>query len=134
MTSKQKKLGSALEHRVVERARSKQLEARVQPGSGIYHDHPSDCVVAHTLVECKVRSVEIDAKGNRTFRVDLDWWDRVKAAAHKASFDLAALVMNAKGSQKPMVLIDLDHYLDLLAQSQAQAQAQDQVKVSQPDG
>lgn len=124
MTSRNKALGSSLENRVVERAKAKGLKAQKQPGSGVYRDFPSDCVVDTTLVECKVRAAEVDAKGARSFRVDLEWWKGVRESADKIGMEGAAVVVNPKYSKCPLVLIDLDFFLEILSR----------VKEKQPDG
>ena len=126
MTSKAKRLGTGLEDRVVRKAKEKGLRAEKQPGSGVYQRFKSDAVIEQTLVECKVRSVEIDAKGQKTFRVDMDWWRGVQKNAALDGYSSAALVMNAKYSDQPMALIPLDEYLNLLSQ----AHGVDRVKAS----
>lgn len=117
MTSKAKKLGTGLEDRLVRKSLEKNLPAQKQPGSGVYQKFKNDVVLGDTervLAECKVRSVEIDAQGQRTFRVDMGWWRGVQKNAAADGYSSAALVMNAKYSDQPMALIPLEDYLELL--------------------
>lgn len=115
MTNKNKALGSALENRVVIRASEKGVPAYRQPGSGIYKDHPSDDVIDYTiLTECKVRTAQIDAKGNQYIRVDTEWKNKVERQAHDNEFETGIVVVNAKGSRQPFVIVDLDFFLDLV--------------------
>lgn len=109
-----KQLGSAFESRVVERAKAKGLKARKQPGSGVYKGLPNDVVIEDVLVECKVRSTTLTAKGEKRLTLDLDWLRGVQAAAEREGFRQGIVVVNAKGSSKPLVLCDYEFVLELL--------------------
>lgn len=112
--SRAKRLGSALEARVVERAQKKGLEARLQPLSGALKSHPGDAVVDKVLVECKVRAAAVDGKGQRYLRLDLAYLDKVKKQALGVQMDGAVVVYNSTGSRTPVVIVDLDFFLELL--------------------
>jgi hypothetical protein len=120
MSNQRKALGSALESRVVERAQAAGLCASRQPGSGVFKDFPSDVRVEGGLVECKVRSAGVDAKGQRYLRIDLDWLRKVKEEAGRSGLEWAAVVVNPKGSRSPMVLLDLEFFLSLLVEKSPQ--------------
>jgi hypothetical protein len=97
MSNKRKALGRALEDRVVEKAKELGLEARVQPGSGVFKAYPHDAVIEHMLVECKVRATHLDAGGRRIISLDLNWLTKTLEDAEKAGFKGAVLIVNAKG-------------------------------------
>jgi hypothetical protein len=114
VANKPKQLGTALENRVVARARTKGLAAARQPGSGVFKGFPHDATIEDILVECKVRSASVTQKGKRMLTLDLDWLRGVQADAAKAGFRSGIVVVNAKGESKPLVLVDLDFMLGLL--------------------
>lgn len=116
MTNKRKALGNGLEQRVVDRARYTGLDAHKQPMSGQLKEYPNDAVIEKTLVECKARTAQIDAKGQRYLRVDLEWLRDVEAHAKESGFEGGVLVVNAKYSSTPKVLIDLEFFLKLMKQ------------------
>jgi hypothetical protein len=116
MPNRNKQLGTGLENRVVERARNHGLVARKQPLSGALKDFPSDVVIENILGECKVRTASIDAKGQRYVKLDLDWKAKVDDQALDSGFEAAVLVVNAKGSSTPQVVVGLDFFLKLVRQ------------------
>jgi hypothetical protein len=116
MRNNNKRLGSGLEDRVVERASKAGLEARKQPGSGVYKEYPSDAVVENILVECKVRSSSLDAKGNTNIHINLDWLRKAQKEASEAGFEGAVVVVNPKGSTRPLALVDLNFLIQLLVE------------------
>lgn len=116
MANPKKALGNGLEQRVVDRARYAGLQANKQPMSGQLKDYPNDAVIEKTLVECKARTAQIDAKGQRYLRVDLEWLRDVEAHAKESGFEGGVLVVNAKYSSTPKVLIDLEFFLKLMKQ------------------
>lgn len=111
-----KNLGTALEKRVVEKAVAAGLNSTKQPGSGVFKDYPSDVVVENILVECKVRSAEFIPPATRYVRIDMNWLEKVREEAEKAGFLDGVVVINAKGSRNPSVLISLDFFLTLLVE------------------
>lgn len=123
MSNQKKALGTGLENRVVERARAKGLEAKKQPLSGVLKDYPHDCVIEGVLVECKVRSPQIDAKGQQYIRLNIDWLLQTIKDAEAHGFDSAVLVVNAKGSREPMVMLRYNDYLTLRSEAKARNQA-----------
>jgi Holliday junction resolvase len=114
MPSANKQLGSAFESRVVKRASEKGLKARKQPGSGVYAGLPNDVVIENLLVECKVRSASLTAKGEKRLTIDLDWLRGVQTAATREGFRDGIVVINPKGSARPLVLCDYEFWLELL--------------------
>ena len=111
MSNPNKALGTGLENRVVERAHKRGIPAAKQPGSGIFKDYPNDVVVGGYLGECKVRS-------RHPSYIDMqEWLEYAQANAKKARMPGAFLVYNVKGSRMPRVLLDLDLFLDIVAQS-----------------
>ena len=114
MSNPRKQLGSALESRVVEKAESRGLTSKKQPLSGALKGYPNDVVIEDVLAECKVRSHLLNTKGQRYIRLELDWLAGVEENAKKEGFDAGVLVVNAKHSPTPKVLVDLDFFLDLL--------------------
>jgi len=65
VTSKEKKLGLAAENRTVRLAKAEGLNAKRQPLSGVLPDYPSDVIIEHDLLEVKVRTERLNAKGER---------------------------------------------------------------------
>lgn len=111
MPSKSKVLGNGLENRLVDHAHAHNLPATKQPLSGVLAAYPNDVVVATTLCECKVR----DGGAEKSIRVEYAWLDKVRANATRLGFDRGVVVVNPKGSRKPMALLDLDDLLKLLS-------------------
>lgn len=114
--SKQKDLGRSLEHRVANRARAKGLEAKRQPGSGMFQEAPHDVTFARILGECKVRSYTTNAKGEDSVTFPISALRKVQASAIKNEFEQGVLIVNAKGNHNPFILMDLDWFLGVLAQ------------------
>lgn len=110
MTASSKALGVAFEKRLVAKATAKGLRAKRQKGSGIYSDEPNDAVVEGWLAECKVRS------GEHLITIDLDWLEKARINAAKVGLKDAFLVVNRKYGTRPFVVLDLDSFLDVLAQ------------------
>lgn len=109
-----KPLGSGLETRVVRRAQRLGMEARRQPGSGVYREFPNDVLIdtpgMRVLVECKVRSEHPSMKEM------LGWLENVEKNGRGMRFPgMGVVVYNPKGSRKPKVLMDLDEFLGLVA-------------------
>jgi hypothetical protein len=93
---------------VVKRALARCLVAKKQPGSGVYSTFPNDVTVQNLLGECKVRST------HPSVNQLLEWLEGVEANAKQHGFAGGFLCYNAKGSQHPLVVLDLDLFLDLL--------------------
>lgn len=110
MTTQRKALGKALEKKVARLG-----DGKVQPLSGVLADYPNDVALEHALVECKVRSVHLDAKGKRILSIDLDWLAKVQANAKKEDFDFGMVAVRPKGSPKVYALLDLTDLLELLS-------------------
>lgn len=118
MTSKSRSLGNGLETRVVNKAVKKGMYAKRQPGSGAYRGYPNDVVLEamtedgllRLLAECKVRSTR------PSLNQLLEWLAYVEGNAQKnGKFSGAFLVYNDKGSKRPVALLDLDLFLNLLS-------------------
>lgn len=108
--SANKKLGNGLEERVVKRALALGLDARRQPGSGVYKAYPNDVVVGDLLGECKVRS------RHPSYIEMQEWLEYAQDNAKRLKMRGAFLVYNVKGSRTPRVLLDLDLFLALMAE------------------
>ena len=117
MPNTRKQLGTSLEYAVVEKAKAKGLRSRRQPLSGVLKDFPNDVEIERLLVECKVRSARLDAKGRKTITLDLDWLHGVVGNAERAGYAAGIVVVRPKGSQRLYVLADFDTYLDTLLAS-----------------
>lgn len=115
MPSKEKTLGTALENRLVAKARASGLRARKQPLSGAMSDFPGDVELERLLAECKVRSEVVSARGEKHVPLNLDWLRKVQDQAKQAGYTDGVLVVRAKGSPKPVVVCDLDLFLSLLS-------------------
>jgi Holliday junction resolvase len=109
MTNPRKDLGTALENRVVDRARKCGLQANRQPGSGIYSEYPNDVVVDNLLGECKVRT------RHPSYTEMQEWLENAEINAKRTGKAGAFLVYNTKGSRTPRVMMDLDLFFSLLA-------------------
>jgi hypothetical protein len=109
-----KQLGTALENRVVAKAKEKGLRARRQPLSGVLKDFPNDVEIERLLGECKVRTTKLDAKGAKILSIDLDWLDGVRANAARMGYESAAVFVRPKGSERILAMLDLDTLYDLL--------------------
>lgn len=114
MPNRNKQLGTSTEHAIVEKAKASGLRARRQPLSGVLEDFPNDVEIEQTLVEAKVRSTKLSAKGARMLSIDLEWLKGVEAHAAKAGYEHAVVVVRPKGSHRLLLLTDLDDYLSLL--------------------
>lgn len=113
--SKQKDLGRNLENRIAEKARAKGLPAKRHFMSGMNKEEPGDGEVDGILYEAKVRSVHLNAKGEKSLTIPLDALRQVqKQAASDERYEQGILVVNPKGSSKPFVVCDLDWMLELL--------------------
>jgi hypothetical protein len=117
MGNPSKQLGTGLEVRVVNKAVKKGMYAKRQPGSGAYRGYPNDVVLEamtedgllRLLAECKVRSTR------PSLNQLLEWLAYVESnAAKNKQFSGAFLVYNDKGSKRPVCLLDLDLFLNLL--------------------
>jgi Holliday junction resolvase len=115
MSNPKKALGTSLENRVVRKAKAAGLDAKKQPGSGVYHDFPADVVIESTLVECKVRAVERRVSGERYIQLDLAWMDQVVQQAEKAGYEMGVAVFQPKNGRKQYVLIQFEAFLSLLS-------------------
>ena len=114
MPNTRKQLGTSLEYAVVDKAKAKGLRSRRQPLSGVLKDFPNDVEIERLLVECKVRSAKLDAKGRKTITLDLDWLHGVVGNAEKAGYEAGVVVVRPKGSQHLYVLADFDYFTDAL--------------------
>jgi hypothetical protein len=107
--NRNKRKGSAFESRVVARALKAGLEARKQPGSGVFNDYPNDLVIEGWLGEAKTRT------DHPSLTQMLAWLDGVQANAKKGrEFFGGFLVYNQVGSRKPIVMLSLDDFLSIL--------------------
>jgi hypothetical protein len=114
VSNQRKALGTALETRLVKVARALGLRASRQPLSGALKDYPGDVVVEEGLVEAKVRSVRLNARGERILSIDLGWLEKVEAEAKRAGFEWSAVIVRPKNSPRLLCLIDADLLLELL--------------------
>lgn len=80
----------------------------------LHQTFPSDVLVEDVLAECKVRSTILDSHNKRYLKLDLEWLKTVQDHAERMGYTSGVLVANAKYSQRPLVLLDLDFFLDLL--------------------
>ena len=113
MSNPSKELGTALEHRVVAKAKAHGLVARKQPLSGILKEYPNDVAIQldsgdALLVECKVRS------RHPSYTEMQEWLENAQINAKREGFEGAFLVYNVKGSRTPRVLMDLDLFFLLI--------------------
>ncbi len=67
------------------------------------------------LVECKVRAVKLNPKGQRIISIDLEWLNKVTANAADKDFDFGVVLFRPKGSPKVYAVLDADVLLDTLA-------------------
>ena len=111
MTNKNKARGSGWETRYVARAIKRGLSARKQPGSGVFKDHPNDAVTEGLLVECKMRT------DHPSMAQMMEWLKGVEANAAKGEYLGAVVAYYHKGSRKPVVLMDLETFFDLLVEA-----------------
>jgi hypothetical protein len=115
--SRQKDLGRALENRVRDKAQAAGLDSKRHFGSGMNPDEPSDVRIERLLVECKVRSSKMNAKGEKSMTVPLDDYRKVQRQALEAGYEQGIMVANPKGSSQPIVLCDLDWFLEVLTKA-----------------
>lgn len=115
MPNKAKALGTSLERNVVERAKSKGLRSRKQPLSGVLEAFPNDVEVDRLLVECKVRTVALNAKGAKCLTFELDWLRGVQKNAEREGYEAGVVVMRPKGSSSLLVIAPFDYFLGQLA-------------------
>lgn len=109
MPNRNKALGRRLEKKVAQMG-----DGHVQPLSGVLADFPNDVDLGRVLVECKVRSAALNARGEKHITIDLDWLKKVTANAKREGFDFGIVAVRAKGSRKVYALLDLDDLLPLL--------------------
>lgn len=114
-----KRLGKSLEKKVVEVAREEGLEASLQPLSGQLKEFPGDAVVEDILIECKVRSAQIDTNGAKIIRIDIDWLHKVLRESARTNKRDGIVVIKPKHSQILYVLCELRNYMKLLKQGEA---------------
>lgn len=112
--SKEKRKGNRLESRVVKAAQEAGLEARRQPGSGVYKNYPNDAVVAHTLLEMKCGYTELSASGEKSFRFQLEWIRNVMKHAKEQGFEGGAVIVRPDGSQTCYAVVEVEYLLSLL--------------------
>lgn len=118
MGNRAKALGNAGERGVVERALAAGVPATKQPGSGVYKAHPNDVVLGEwVLGEVKVRTLGVNAAGERTFPLRFEWLVGAIKHAKEQGYHHAALFIRPKGGQKRMVVLEEAVYLGLLAES-----------------
>lgn len=98
------------------------LKASKQPMSGILKDYPNDAVIGEgensVLVECKVRAVSMNAKGEKQFSFDLEWLKGVMRHAKQHNFRLGCVVFAPKSSQDKYVVLAYSDFLDLLSSTE----------------
>lgn len=117
MTTRSKANGTTLERRVVADAKKAGLVARKQPLSGVLADFPNDVQIGDVLVECKMRAAFLDAKGEKTISLKLDWLHNVIRNAKRVGFRTGILVSRAKGSPQLYVTLEWQDFLELVANS-----------------
>jgi Holliday junction resolvase len=117
--NQRKRLGTAFENRLVEEAKKAGFtKSRRQPLSGVLREFPSDAIIeddtTKILAECKVRAVEIDAAGEKTFRLEFQWVDKVEEQAQRdRSFDFGVVVLQPKGHRRRYAVMSLDSLFQL---------------------
>ena len=114
MSNPNKRKGSGMEDRVVREAKKRELDARKQPGSGIYANYPSDVVVEQILVEAKTGYSRVNVAGEKIFSLNMTWLSKVEKEAQTHGFDNHALAFRPTGTTKCYAVIDLNFFLDLL--------------------
>lgn len=114
MSNQKKRLGRALERKVVEEARAAGLHASLQPLSGQLQEFPGDATIEDILVECKVRSTHIDAKGIRVIPIDTFWLDKVLDEKGRANKENGIVVIRPKNRKKLLVLCEFSFLMELL--------------------
>ena len=117
MTNKNKILGTAQETRIVKRAKDVGLEARKQPGSGVYKDFPADLVIGSGLGEAKTRS-SYEVAGRKVVQFELEWLKQVVRQSEENGFEWGAVFFHPKGTQEQYVFLTLDSFLELVKKSQ----------------
>ena len=119
MTSQKKALGTGLENLTVKKAQARGLRAKKQPLSGAIKGLPNDVVIEsdleRVLAECKVRAVNLNARGERIISIDLEWLNKVTTNAAKEDFDYGVVLFRPKGSPKVYAVLNADVLLDTLA-------------------
>jgi hypothetical protein len=115
--SKQKDLGRQLEHRVVKKAADKGIPGERHWGSGANPDKRGDAHIWDILVEAKVRTATINARGEKQLTIPLTDLYQVMADAAKAGYRMGIMVANPKGSQRPLVVMDFDDFLAMLSRA-----------------
>lgn len=113
MTTQKRSLGNSLERTLVERAQRAGVPAKRQPRSGELAEFPADAVVANLLVEAKVRSARLDAKGSKILSLDMTWLDKVEKLAAKSG-QRGLVVARMKGSPKLLAVLDFELFLSFL--------------------
>ena len=113
--SKQKDLGRSLENRIAEKARERGLPAKRHFMSGMNPEEVGDGHIRNVLYEAKLRTVATNARGEKSLTLPLDAFRQVQKQATDMGYEQGILVVNPKGSSKPMALVDLDWLLGLLA-------------------
>lgn len=119
--SKQKDLGRQLENRIAARAQAKGLPAKRHFMSGMNKEEPGDghigehIVTGGILYEAKVRSVSMNARGEKSLTIPLDALRQVQKQATDNGYEQGILVVNPKSSSRPFAVVDLDWLLVLLA-------------------
>lgn len=114
MSTRQKRKGTRLEKRVVEQAQAQGLTARLQPGSGIYQDYPSDAVIENLLIECKCGYERLTANGEKTFTFQMAWLNKVEREAKQAGYHGAVVVVRPGSSRRALAVVDLNWFLEVL--------------------
>lgn len=117
MANQPKSLGRQLEHRVAKRAREKGLDAERHWGSGQIPGLKGDGHIETILYEAKVRTATMNARGEKQLTIPLTDLRKVQAQALDGGYVQGIMVANAKGDSRPLVIVDLDWFLDLLTKA-----------------
>lgn len=117
MTTKQKRKGSGFEDRIVRDAHEQGLDARKQPGSGVYKDFPHDVVVEDLLAECKAGYTVERVKAGKTFQFQLSWLDGVVEAARKAGKRAGVVFFRPDNTKRAWALMEENFFLELLREN-----------------
>ncbi len=115
--SSQKRKGSGFESRIVREAQATGLNARKQPGSGVFKDFPNDAVIESILIEAKAGYTRLNVRGEKHFSLDVDWINKVLSHAKESGFDGWLLAMRPDGIRRWWLLGDGQFILDLILEN-----------------
>jgi hypothetical protein len=115
MPSKNKALGLSNERQVVGKLRGAGIEAKQQPGSGVYKEYPNDVLIpGGILAECKVRATSMTARGERIIPFDMDWLEGCEKNAKDHNYEHGVVIVKQRNGRKRLAVMDLDYFIELL--------------------